>query len=79
MASLLAERRLEGAQASVAAAHWLSSCGSRALEHSSIVGTQRLSCSAACGIFQDQVSNLVPCIGRRFFTTKASGKSQGLF
>ena len=33
------------------------SCGSRALEHRSMVVTHRLSCSVACGIFLNQGSN----------------------
>ena len=37
-----------------------------ALEHgNSIVGAHRLSSSAACGIFPDQASNHVSCIGRQ--------------
>ena len=33
VASLVAEHGLKGSQASIAAACWLSSCGSQALEH----------------------------------------------
>ena len=51
--------RALGMGASVVVAHGLSSCGSWALEHSSVAVTHELSCSAACGIFPDQVSN--PC------------------
>ena len=42
-----------GARASVAVAHGLSSAGSVVVAHG-------LSCSAACGIFPDQGSNLCP-------------------
>ena len=57
VAPLVAEHRLQSVQASVAAAHGLSSCGSWALEHRLSRG-HRLICSTACGIFPDQVSNL---------------------
>ena len=40
-------------------ARGVSSCGSWILEHSSILGAHRLSCSTACGIFLEQGSN--PC------------------
>ena len=46
----------QGAWTSVVVAHGLSSCGSPALEHSSVV-MRRLRCSAKCGIFLDQGSN----------------------
>ena len=49
--SLVAEHRLSGAEASVAAACGLSHCDSQALEHG-------LNCSAAGGIFLDQELNL---------------------
>ena len=45
-------------QASVVAALGLGNCSSQALEHSSVVVAHGLSCSAACGIFLDQGSNL---------------------
>ena len=38
----------------------LNSCGSWALERGSVVVAHGLSCSAACGIFPDQGSNLCP-------------------
>ena len=41
-------------------AHGLSSCGLQALEHGLVVVAHWLSCSAACGIFQDQGLNLCP-------------------
>ena len=48
-------------QVSVVVACGLSSCGLRALEHKlSSCGVLRVSCSAACGIFPDQGSNLCP-------------------
>ena len=48
-----------GVRASVVAAFGLSSCGTWALEHEGlVVVAHRLSCSAACGIFPDQGSNL---------------------
>ena len=49
-----------GARASVVVARRLSSCGSQALECSSVVVAHGLSCSMACGIFPDQGSNLCP-------------------
>ena len=63
VASLVAEYRLQSAQASVVAAHGLSSCGSQALEHRLSSCGHRLICSTACGIFPDQVSN--PCLLHR--------------
>ena len=50
-ASLAAEHRLEGTQASAAAAPRLWSTGSIAVAHG-------LSCSVACGVFPDEGSNL---------------------
>ena len=50
VASLAEGHRLQGEPASGAVARWLSSHGSRALEH-------RFICSAASGIFPDQGSN----------------------
>ena len=51
------------------------SCGARALGRSASVAVgHRLSCSAACGIFPDQGSNLSPALAGRFFTTGPSGK-----
>ena len=52
VASLVAERRLSGAQASVVVAPGLQSSGS-------VVGVCELSCPTACAIFLDQGSN--PC------------------
>ena len=49
--SLVVEHRLQGFRAAVVAVPRLQSTGSIALEHG-------LSCSAACGIFQDQGLNL---------------------
>ena len=50
-----------GRQASVAAAHGLSSCRSWAPEQAgSVVVAHRMSCSRACGIFLDQGSNPYP-------------------
>ena len=49
-----------GTWASVAAARGLSSSGSQALEHSSVVVVYGLSCSVACGILLDQGLNLCP-------------------
>ena len=50
--------RLLTAVASLVAEHGLYSTGSVVVAHG-------LSCSTACGIFPDQGSNHVPCIGRR--------------
>ena len=41
-----------------------SSCGSWAQSAGSVVVAHGLSCSTTCGIFPDQGSNRVPCIGR---------------
>ena len=61
VASLVAEYRLQSAQASVVAAHGLSSCGSWALEHRlDKLLVHWLSCFEACGILPDQGSN--PCL-----------------
>jgi len=49
-----------GTQDSVVAAHGLSSCSSQALEHSSVVMAQEVSCFSACGIFPDHRSNPSP-------------------
>ena len=44
---------------------WLLLLWSTGSRHAgSVVVAHRLSCSAACGIFPDQGSNLCPCIGR---------------
>ena len=58
VASHITERRLYDVKASVVVAHGLSSCGSQVLETGSTVVVHRLSCSAACGIFQGQGLNL---------------------
>ena len=52
-----------------------SSWSSRALE-GGLRSCDSLSCSEACGIFLDQGSNPVPCIGRRFLIHRATKKSQ---
>ena len=53
--------RALGRQASVAAAHRLSSCRSWAPEQAgSVVVAHRMSCSRVCGIFLDQGSNPYP-------------------
>ena len=62
-ASLLAERGIHGAEASVAVTRGLSSCGRPALEHRLLAMAQGLSCSAACGILPDQESD--PCLRHR--------------
>ena len=41
---------------------------------SSLVVAHRLICSAACGIFPDQGSNLCPALAGGFFTTEPPGK-----
>ena len=58
VASLIEEHGALGMRASVVAAHALSCCSSRALEHRLIVVEHRLSCCAAYGIFLDQGLNL---------------------
>ena len=60
--SLSVEHGLWGKQASVVAAHGLSIVASGT---SSIVVVHGLRCSVACGIFPDQGSNCVFCIGRQ--------------
>ena len=40
----------------------------------SVVVARGLSCSAACGIFLDQGSNLSPALAGRFFTTEPPGR-----
>ena len=62
VASLVAERRLEGVWASVAAAHGPGSCDStpRLQSTGSVVVAHGLSCLVACGIFLDQGLN--PCL-----------------
>ena len=62
VASLVVEHGLGGIQASVVAAHGLSIVASGT---SSIVVVHGLRCSVACGIFPDQGSNCVFCIGRQ--------------
>ena len=52
----IVEHRLQGAQASMPAACGFSTCGSQAVK--CWVSSCALSCSAACGIFLDQGSNL---------------------
>ena len=56
VASLIAEHVLQDMRASAVIAHWLSSCGSWAQEHRSIVVAQELS----CGIVLDHGSS--PCL-----------------
>ena len=58
--SLCCGAQAVGTRASVVAARELSSCGLRALERRLSSVVHRLSCSAACGIFLDQGSNLCP-------------------
>ena len=59
---LLTADTSSGAWASVVEARRLSSCGSRALEGSSVVVACGLSCSVTCGIFPDQGSNPCPLL-----------------
>ena len=59
-ASVVAACRLQGTWASVVVAHRLSSCGSWALEQTSIVVVPGLSGSRACGTFPDQGLNPYP-------------------
>ena len=72
VASLVTEHRLYDVKASAVVVHGLSSWGSQVLETGSAVVKHRLSCSAACAIFQSQWLNLwfldwtcVSCICRR--------------
>ena len=57
-ASLAAEQGLKATQPSVAGACGLCSCSTQALDSRLRVVVHRLSCSVACGIFQDQGLNL---------------------
>ena len=66
------EHRLQGTWASGIAAPRLQSTGSVFVEH-------EFSCSAACGIFPDQESNLSPALAGGFLTTGPSGKSQQFY
>ena len=59
VASFVAERGLQGMQASAAAAHRLSSCGPGLWRTDWLIAAAHgLSCYMACGIFPDQRSNL---------------------
>ena len=59
VASFVAERGLQGMQASAAAAHRLSSCGPGLWRTDWLIAAAHgLSCSMVCGIFPDQRSNL---------------------
>ena len=57
-AFLTAKQGLVGSWAPAAVARELSICGSQALEPGSAVKAHGFRCSAACGIFPDQGSNL---------------------
>ena len=57
---LIVEHRLQGAEASMAVAHGLSSVAPGLQCTRSVVVLQELSCSMACGIFPDQGSK--PCL-----------------
>ena len=73
--SLVVAHRLQGVWASVFAACGLSICGSRALEHGSIVVAHRFIFS--CGIWDlpgSWVEPMSPALPSGFFTTEPSGK-----
>ena len=77
VASLVAEHRLQGMQASGIAARGLGSCSPGLKSAGSVALAHGLSCSEACGIFPDQGSN--PCLSAlagRFFATEPPGKPQ---
>ena len=57
--------RTPGMQASAVAAHGLSSCCPRALEHGSTDVVHRLSCSAVRGVLQTRDWTHVSCLGRQ--------------
>ena len=77
----VAEHGLQGAQASVVAAHCLIDVALRLQSTGSIVLLQRLNFSAACVIFLDKGSNLCllhwladSCIADGFFVSETPGK-----
>ena len=57
----------------------LSWCGSQALELGLSSCVYRLSCPAACGIFQDQGSNLVPSVGRQILNLWTTREALAIF
>ena len=67
VASLVAEHRLCGEQASIAVILGLSSTGKVVLVHG-------LSCSVACGTFQTRVKPMSPALADGFFTTEPTEK-----
>ena len=75
VASLVAERRLQGTQALVVVAHRFSSCGSRALEHRlNSCGTQA---QLFCGMWdlpRPGIETLSPALAGRFSTTSSLKK-----
>ena len=78
---IVAEHGLQGAQASVVAAHCLIDVALRLQSTGSIVLLQRLNFSAACVIFLDKGSNLCllhwladSCIADGFFVSETPGK-----
>ena len=80
VASLPAELRLQGAQASLVATHGLSSCSSQALEHRLSSCGARPSCSVACWDLPGPgIEPVSPVLAGGFFTTEPSGKPVLLF
>ena len=67
-ASLAEELKLQGAQASVVAAHGLESNSC----------THRLSCSQTCGIFPIGTEPKIAALTGGFFTTEPPGKTPSL-
>ena len=75
VACLVVGHRLWGVQASVAAVQRLNSSSSSKLQSTgSVVMAHGLSCSAACGIFPDQVLNMSHALSGGSFTTEPPGK-----
>ena len=75
-ASLMAERGLQGAQASVAAAREVSGCGSQALEHRPC-GTQALSPQRV--EHGSGIEPVSPALTGGFFTSESPGKPRTPF
>ena len=73
LVSLVAEHGLLGKQASAVAAHGLSSCCSRALEHRLLwcIGLVALQ---YVGFSRQGIESRSPALGGRFFTTESPGK-----
>ena len=80
VASLVAEHRLWGPQASAVAAPGLSSCSSPALEHRlSSYGTRAQLLPGTWGLPASGIEPVSPALAGRFFTTEPPGKPYSVF